>query len=305
MDTRADTAVDLEQHRPALWRVAYRLTGSNADAADVVQETFARALSAPEVAKDDGLRRWLIRVATNVAIDMLRRRRRMRYRGEWLPTPVELPEAVDDRSDPAVRYGTRESLSFAFLIALEALTPRQRAVLLLRDALGYSARETGAILAMSEGNARVTHLRARRVMRSYEASRPPPVGDQPARTRAALLELLRCLDRDDGAALERILAAEVRVTTDGGGEFNALKGSLRGRARVARFLLRVARRRTLIAVEERVLNGLPGLVLRMTGGPPPAAPRAALLIHLDGDGHVAEVAWVLATRKLAGLDRPV
>src|SRR5581483_1298161 len=158
-----------ENHRAFLWGLSYRITGSAEDADDVVQDTFVRACRhAP--AHLDNPRQWLMRIAINLGRDVLRRRKRRGYVGPWLPTLVE---TGDDDSPPSfepafdgqtleARYDLLESASLAFLQALEALTPTQRAVLLLRDAFDYTAAEVAAVIDTTEGNVRIIHMRARR-----------------------------------------------------------------------------------------------------------------------------------------------
>ena len=119
-------------HKKMLWGVSYRMTGCAADADDIVQETFARAAERSAPSDEHAWRPWLMRVATNLSLDLLRHRRRRSYQGSWLPSPVETTdeEAAFDTTAPSTEahYEWRESLSFAFLLTLEALTPRQRAV---------------------------------------------------------------------------------------------------------------------------------------------------------------------------------
>jgi RNA polymerase sigma-70 factor (ECF subfamily) len=170
-----------DEHRRFLWGLSYRITGSAADADDVVQETFIRALQHAPAQLDDP-RRWLVRVAVNVGRDLLRRRKRRGYVGEWLPTPIEtarqeaLPSyepVIDGAETSEGRYDLMESVSLAFLQALEALTPTQRAVLLLGDVFDYSALEISKALEMSEGNARAlfTTAHARRWLRTTASVR--------------------------------------------------------------------------------------------------------------------------------------
>jgi RNA polymerase sigma-70 factor (ECF subfamily) len=218
--------------RGRLWGLAYRMTGSAEDAEDVVQEAFARLLER-EPARDPGeLPFWLVRVATNLALDALRRRKRRPYTGAWLPAPVELDPT---EPDPGARYEQVESATFAFLIALEALGPRQRAALLLRDVVGASPAETAEILGVSEANARVLHLRARRAMQAYDQRRCVPTPELRERHRAALEGFLGALFAQDVRAVEAWLAESARTVTDAGGEYTALAAPLDGRARVARF----------------------------------------------------------------------
>jgi RNA polymerase sigma factor (sigma-70 family) len=152
------------EHGQFVWGLCYRMTGSATDADDLLQETFARALASPP--RDTGApwRPWLVRVAVNLARDRLRRRKRTPYVGPWLPAPIETGEQAAEDPDPEHRYGLLESVTFAFLMACEALTPRQRAVLLLRDVLDYSVEETARALAMGIPNVKTTHHRARAAM---------------------------------------------------------------------------------------------------------------------------------------------
>src|SRR4029077_2785208 len=165
----ADLAPVFREHRSFLWALSYRLTGNAADADDVVQETFVRALQRPPADRDRPWRPWLVRIAVTPGRDLLRRRRRRGgYEGQWLPPPIETEppshEPADEGGSPAARYDLLESVSFAFLLALEALTPMQRATLLLRDVFDYSGREAARALGISEASARTTHLRARRAL---------------------------------------------------------------------------------------------------------------------------------------------
>src|SRR5688500_11587485 len=133
------------------------MTGVAADADDLVQETFARALAHPPPDVDRPWRPWLARIAVNLARDLVRRSKRRDYPGLWLPSPIETgdeaaPPAVEPDEGAAWRYDQLESVSLAFLLALEALTPRMRAVLLLRDVFDFSVRETADALDLSEAN---------------------------------------------------------------------------------------------------------------------------------------------------------
>ncbi len=162
-----------------LWGLCYRMTGSATDADDIVQDTFVRALEKPPINLEAPLRPWLVKVALNLSRDQLRRRRRREYFGPWLPSPVvtegdsqlELDEPTAPEMSPVARYDLHESVTLAFLLALEALTPAQRAVLLLRDVFDYSTSETAKTLQMTEINVKVTLHRARRIMSAYDKDR--------------------------------------------------------------------------------------------------------------------------------------
>ena len=236
--TIADSYAD---HGKFLWSLAYRMTGSAADAEDIVQDTFVRALEHPPARADEPLRPWLVKVALNRARDVLRARRRRRYVGPWLPSPVPTDDErfamrTRDRPDPSVdatpassepsaeggqslegRYDLVESVTLAFLLALEVLTPTQRAVLLLRDVFDYNVKETAAALELSEANVKTTHHRARAAMAAYNRTRRQPIGSLQQATRDALLRFLTCLEQHDVAGVEALLADDVKTTTDGGG----------------------------------------------------------------------------------------
>lgn len=297
-------------HERFLWGLCYRLTGSAADADDLVQETFVRAMKHPPARADEPWRPWLVRVAVNLGRDLLRRRRRQAYEGMWLPAPLEtgdeaaLPsyEPPDEQGNPATRYDMLESVSFAFLLALEALTPMQRAVLLLRDVFDYSVRETAQALGMTEANVKTTHARARRAMQSYEQGRCVPTRSLQERTRQALERFLQCLRSNDVSGIEALLASDARALSDGGGEFFAARVPIVGREKLATFFSKgVKYLGERGRIELRMLNGLPALVTENPVAPPGYAPRTALLFEVDGEGRLTRFYSILATRKLKAL----
>lgn len=291
------------EQRARLFGLAYRLTGSAEDAEDAVQEAFVRLLEGGESLAAGERAFWLVRVTTNLAIDALRRRRRRAYVGPWLPSPVDVPGDVDQAAD--ARYDRLESATFAFLIALEALGPRQRAVLLLRDVVGAPAREVARILELSEANVRVIHTRARRAMEAYDRRRCVPTPELQARHRAALEGFLGALLAQDMSAVEAWLAESARTVADSAGDYTALASALEGRACVARLYLQAARNRQAgePRTEIRILNGLPALVIRLGRPVRRQAPLSVIGLELDVKGRIARVLTVLATRKLARLAR--
>jgi RNA polymerase sigma-70 factor (ECF subfamily) len=296
--------------RRRLWGLAYRLTGSADDAEDVVQEAFVRLLAQPLERPRAELGPWLARVATNLGIDALRRRRRRGYQGPWLPSPLETPVEADGVEgqpgggpDPERRYGLAESATYAFLLALEALAPRQRAVLLLRDVLGHSARDTADLIGTSEGNVRVLHLRARRALEEYDRARCVPTPELRERHRAALQAFLDCLLAQDARGLEALLAESAETVTDAAGEYTALATPLVGRTRVARLYLTAARNRREggTRTEIRLVNGLPAALITLERPVRRQAPRTLVRCELDGEGRIRRVHAILAPRKLAAL----
>jgi RNA polymerase sigma-70 factor (ECF subfamily) len=296
------------EHRQFLWSLCYRLTGSGADAEDLVQETFVRALERPPRDRSLPWRPWLVRVALNLGRDLLRRRRRRGYIGPWLPAPIDTgSEASPPSVEPTLagdvttegRYDLLESVSFAFLLALEALTPLQRAVLLLRDVFDYSVAECAAALAVSEANVKTTHHRARRAMAAYDADRCVPTRARQEATQEALVRFMTALSSGDVRAVEALLAQSVRALSDGGGEFLAARVPILGPARVARFYWNIAQRHAApVDMDVRMLNGLPAVVIQLGDGLPRTAPRFVLRADVDGSGRITAIHSVLATSKL-------
>jgi RNA polymerase sigma-70 factor (ECF subfamily) len=305
-DSRFEELFRAERRR--LWGLAYRLTGSGADADDAVQECFTRLLERPPPAGQP-TRPWLVRVAVNLSVDALRRRRRRAYPGPWLPAPVEaqdedwLDSFASAAPDSEARYGLLESASYAFLVALEALGPRERAVLLLRDVLGWSAAEAGALLGTSEGNARVIHSRARRSLADYDRSRCVPTPEARERHRAVLERFLAALLAQDTETVESLLADSVATETDAGGEFTALTTRLIGRQRVARFYLSAAlmRRQGEPRIEIRSVNALPAALITLGRPVRRQAPRSVLRLELDASGQIAAIHSILASGKLGAV----
>jgi len=308
---REDLGTLYAEHERFLWGLCYRLTGSAADADDLVQTTFVRAMESPPARTDEPWRPWLARVAINLGRDLLRRRRRQRYVGPWLPSPI----ATGDDAAPASyepqlaagvttegRYDMVESVSFAFLLALEALTPKQRTVLLLRDVFDYSVAETADALGVSAPDVKTTHHRARRAMAAYDRERCRPTRELQERTRQVLTDLLGAFARGDVAGAERQLASSVVALSDGGGQFFAARVPIVGVERVAKFYGNVATRSMAGAsYEMTMLNGLPAVVTEIRGAASGQATRLVTAIALDGEGRVARIWSVLATRKLTAL----
>lgn len=301
------------EHHGFLWGLCYRLTGSAADADDVVQQTFVRALESPPARTDEPWRPWLTRVALNLGRDVLRRRKRRAYVGPWLPSPVETDEATLASYEPELaagvttegRYDLLESVSFAFLIALEALTPKQRAVLLLRDVFDYSVGETADALGVSEPDVKTSHHRARRAMAAYDRKRCRPTRELRERTRGAVAGLLAALLSGDGAGAERLLAPSVTALSDGGGEFFAARVPVVGRERVLRFYGKIARLRSdQVSSRLAMVNGLPALVTQFAHELPRQATRLVTCFTLDEEGRIERIYSVLATRKLTGFSFP-
>lgn len=293
-----------ERHRAYLWNLAYRVLGVAADADDAVQETFTRLLERPPARTDAPLLPWLVRVAVNVARDELRRRQRRGYKGPWLPSPVP-----DERLEvagfeaPDARYALRESAALGFLLAVEALTPTQRAVLVLRDVFDHSVRETAEALELTEANVKTTLHRARHAMAGYEARRRAPSEALAQETEQVLARFLAALAQGDVDAVMALLADDVTSLADGGGEFAASMRPIVGREAVAALYLGLARKSA--SPDARVslvrVNGLPAIVLEQTPRFPRFAPRVVLQPDLDEAGRIRELHSMMAPRKLSAL----
>lgn len=285
------------EHERFLWGLSFRMTGCAADADDIVQETFARALASPPARTDEPWRPWLARVALNLARDTLRRRKRDGYVGPWLPSPVPANEIGDEGTSPDARYERAESVSFAFLLALESLSPRERAVLLLRDVFDYSVREAADLLHVTETNAKVLHHRARKALVPYDETREARAA-RAGLSAEALRKFLVALATRDGAALEATLAESARAMTDGGGEFFAARNVVRGRANVAKLFLGISRRYADIRTTFAEYGGLPSIVTDLPTRTAREAPRTVIACEVDDAGLITAVYTVSASRKL-------
>jgi RNA polymerase sigma-70 factor (ECF subfamily) len=254
------TDPQLETLRRQGFGVAYRMLGSVADAEDVVQEAMLR-LSRVEEPLDEPAA-WVTTVTTRLSIDHLRlaRVRRERYVGPWLPEPL-----VDESAPaPDARVELEDSLSQAFLVVLEQLTPVERAAFLLRDAFDYEYATIGDIIGHSEASCRQLVTRARKRLRSDR-----PRFEPDATLRQTLLErFLAAAEEGDLEALERMLAADAILYSDGGGKAVAARRPIYGAAKIARFMAGTARlRRRHGPVEQHLVtvNGQPGRLLRAPG----------------------------------------
>jgi RNA polymerase sigma-70 factor, ECF subfamily len=243
--------------RPLLLSIAYRMVGSVSEAEDLVQEAFLRfhraVAGGEEVASP---RAWLSAVTTRLAIDHLRsaRARRERYVGAWLPEPL----VTSTEPDAAEHAETADTLSLAFLVLLERLSPVQRAVFLLHDVFGYGYGEIAELVGRSEDNCRQIAARARR---HVEAGRPRFEASRRQRDELAR-RFLAALEEGDTEGLVGLLAGDAVFHGDGGGKAPAITAPLHGAQRVARFLLGLARRGAAGGMRLRLaeVNGQPGLL---------------------------------------------
>jgi RNA polymerase sigma-70 factor (TIGR02957 family) len=249
----------LEELRPRAFAIAYRMLGSVAEAEDIAQEALVRVHRAlQDGERIESPRAFVATVATRLAIDELRsaRVRRESYVGEWLPEPL----VADDADDPADRAEMADSLSLAFLVLLESLSPEERAVLLLRDVFDYGYEEIASIVRKRESNVRQLAARARR---SVGERRPRFESSREQRDKLAS-RFIAAAEEGDLGALETLLAHDVVLRGDGGGKAPAIARSIVGRSRVARTVVAWVRQRVKIpgtAVRPVEVNGQPGAFL--------------------------------------------
>jgi RNA polymerase sigma-70 factor (ECF subfamily) len=279
--------------RPLLFAIAYRMVGSVSEAEDLVQEAFLRYHRAMAGGTEvESARAYLSAATTRLAIDHLRsaRVRRERYVGAWLPEPL----MTGQEPDPADHAETADSLSLAFLVLLERLSPVQRAVFLLHDVFGYGYAEIAPLVDRSEEACRQIAVRARR---HVEAGRPRFETSRRQREELAA-RFFAAVDQGDTDGLVDLLAADAVLNGDGGGKAPALAAPLHGGERVARFLAGLARRGRAAGIRLRPaeINGQPGLLSTDPDG------RLLGVLAVDiADGRVQTVHSIVNPDKLRHL----
>lgn len=281
-----------EELRPLMFSIAYRMLGSASNAEDIVQEAFLRFHH--EASKGTAIespKAYLSAITTRLSIDYLRsaRVRRERYVGTWLPEPLVTDEAPQHAE-------TADSLSMAFLVLLESLTPVERAVFLLREVFEYGYDEIAQVVGKREDNCRQIAVRARRQM---EAKKPRFEASRKRREDLAR-RFFEAAQNGDGKALLDLLAADVVAYSDGGGKVPALPRPIYGRDRVARALLGGARgaleRFGVRGMAFAAINGQPGALFLDRRG------RPVLAVSLDiADDQVQAIHGVANPEKLAHL----
>lgn len=226
------TSVDeFETLRPYLLSVAYRLTGTFADAEDIVQDAWLRWVgSSTEV---DDLRAWLTTVVSRLGLDRLRSatHRRETYVGEWLPEPVVTPLGAPD---PLAAVVASEDARFAAMVVLERLTPDQRVAFVLHDGFAVPFGEIASVLGVEPAAARQLASRARKAV----ASAPPPADD--AVHNELVGSLMAAISSGDLAAVVALLHPECTLTGDANGKVSTAVRVIKGPDKVARFLLGLA-----------------------------------------------------------------
>ena len=247
--------------RPQLLNLAYRMLGSRAEAEDAIQEAYARWYAlAPErrqIIQSPGA--WLATTTSRICLDLLgsARVRRERYVGEWIPEPV--PDRPDS-TDPADRITLDESISIAFLIMLDSMTPPQRVAFVLHDVYRYSFEEVAGIVGRTPAACRQLASSARRRVREA------PAPATPARQAEVVRDFRKAWLAQDIESLIGLLDPQAVAIADGGGQALAFLDPIAGGENIARRLAWLAGRSPAgLVIRESTVNGQPGLIAQLNG----------------------------------------
>ena len=284
----------LEELRPRGFAIAYRMLGSVSEAEDVVQEALLRLHRVLEAGEEIEVpEAYLATVVTRLGIDRLRSAQVQRetYFGDWLPEPV----VTGGLDDPATHAEMSDSLSLAFLVVLERLSPEQRAVFLLREVFDYGYDAIAEIVGKSEAACRQLAVRARR---HIDQDRPRFETSRQERNELAR-RFLTAAETGDLDGLEALLAHDVALHGDGGGKVRAIANPVFGRHRVARMLvnwMKYARGIEGSSIRPVEVNGQAGL-LGLDG-----QQRVLYVVSLDiADGQIQGIDSIVNPDKLRHL----
>ena len=282
-----DLANDFEAYRALLFTIAYRMTGSAADAEDLVQDAYVRFASTDrDVVRD--VKAFLVTILTRLALDRLKsaQKQREEYIGPWLPEPVLT--GID--GDPYARAARDEKIEMALLRSLERLSPQERAVLLLYEVLEHDHTEIAELLSISPASSRQILHRAKERVAAEKARFAPPVETQ----RRLVETFLGALAQGDVSALRGVLAEDVVALADGGGKTFAAKRPVHGADAVATMFVGIVQKfgaGVVGSVEE--VNGAPALIGRRDG-----RVTNVMAFTFDGD-RIAEIVSIVNPDKLA------
>ncbi|GGT45977.1 RNA polymerase sigma factor SigJ [Streptomyces atratus] len=263
---RAGTSADeIAGERRQLINVAYRLLGSLAESEDAVQEAYARWYALPRSRQDEIVSpgAWLTTVTGRICLDVLgsARARRERYVGAWLPDP--LPDHTEwdhgHDTDPADQMVLDESVTMAFLVVLESMTPAERVAFVLHDVFRYPFAEIADILGRTPAACKQLAASARR---RVSVARAPVTAAGQADT---VRHVKEAWETKDIAALVDLLDPAAVMTADGGGVVGTVLRPIEGGARIAQYMVAIADKAPGLELLERSVNGVPGLVAHRAG----------------------------------------
>jgi len=256
--------------RRQLINIAYRLLGSLAEAEDAVQETYARwyAMSRQQQDAIESPGAWLTTVASRICLDLLgsARARRETYVGEWIPEPLPEPtESINGRPggtvDPADRVTLDESVSMAFLVVLDSMTPAERVAFVLHDVFRYSFAEVAGMVGRTPAACRQLASSARRRISASLAPASPT-----AQQKGIVRAFRQAWEAKDIGALIGLLDPDATATADSGGLAVAFLHPIEGGEQIARAWIEIANRApSNTTFLERTVNGQPGLVAQQDG----------------------------------------
>lgn len=272
----ARRAAVFEELRRRLFGIAYRMIGTTADAEDIVQEAYLRwhQANTEEIRSAEG---WLVSVVTRLSIDKLRKAsiEREKYIGPWLPEPL----IASPSPTPEEELETASDLSMAYMVLLERLTPVERAAFLLHDVFDCAYPLIANILRKSEAACRQVVHRARERVRSKQ----PRFKATDAARRELINQFMAAADAGDDVTLLSLFAKDATLTSDGGGVVPAARKVVRGRSRIARLYILLAKKLgPRLRQEILTINGEPGLAMYLDG-----TPLATVSFGIDGNAITA------------------
>lgn len=250
-----------EEYRPLLFAIAYRMLGTVNEAEDMVQEAYLR-WQAVDLALIQSPKAFLTTIISRLCLDHLKsaQARREVYVGPWLPEP--LPTAPDSPHDPAETVEAQDTLSMAFLILLQQLSPLERAVFLLREVFDYGYDEIARVVGREEAACRQVFSRAKK----HLVEKRPRYSSPPEAHTILFTQFLMACQTGDVESLQNLLAADVGLWSDGGGKVSAATRPLMGRTPVMALLLSILRQVTPdMTFEVAWLNHTPALIVRQQG----------------------------------------
>lgn len=250
-----DPAAAFEEVRPQLFAVAYRMLGTVGEAEDVVQDAYLRWQSSDRQSVESPAA-YLTTVVTRLSLDVLKSARKQRevYVGPWLPEPL----VTESAHGPAEQAELADSLSMAFLVLLESLSPLERAAFLLREIFGYEYADVAAVLERDEAACRQLVRRAR----GHLESRRPRYAASAAEGDRLVTEFFTACGSGDVAGLLRILSPDVVLLSDGGGVVSAARKPILGAEDVARFMVGISKNvPDDLRIQLTRVNGDPGCIV--------------------------------------------